>query len=87
MVQNTVAHAIIDRLVAEGSKYVFVGPPTSHQTTFVDALFDRQSEITPILVRHEALAAFMAEGWFSVPPDLVPKIRRVLAVLTAPSHR
>ena len=64
MARKTVANAIIDRLVAEGSRYVFVGPPTSHELGFVNALFDRQDVITPVLVRHEAMAPLMAEGWF-----------------------
>jgi acetolactate synthase I/II/III large subunit len=64
MARKTVAQAIIDRLVAEGSRYIFVGPPTSHELGFVNALFDRQDEITPVLVRHEAMAPLMAEGWF-----------------------
>lgn len=64
MARKTVADAIIDRLVAEGVRYIFVGPPTSHELAFVNALFDRQDEITPILVRHEVMAAFMADGWF-----------------------
>lgn len=64
MSQKTVANAIIDRIVAEGATYIFVGPPTSHELVFVDALNDRLDEITPILVRHEAMAPFMAEGWF-----------------------
>lgn len=64
MAMKAVAQAIIDRLVAEGSKYIFVGPPTSHELGFVNALFDRQDEITPVLVRHEAMAPLMAEGWY-----------------------
>jgi acetolactate synthase-1/2/3 large subunit len=64
MARKSVAQAIIDRLVAEGSRYIFVGPPTSHELGFVNALFDRQDEITPVLVRHEAMAPLMAEGWF-----------------------
>jgi acetolactate synthase-1/2/3 large subunit len=66
MARKTVADVIIDRLVAEGVRYLFVGPPTSHELAFVNALFDRQDEITPILVRHEVMAPFMADGWFRV---------------------
>jgi acetolactate synthase-1/2/3 large subunit len=64
MARKTVANAIIDRLVAEGSRYVFVGPPTSHELGFVNALFDRQDVITPVLVRHEAMAPMMADGFY-----------------------
>lgn len=64
MARKTVANAIIDHLVSEGSQYVFVGPPTSHELAFVNALFDRKDEISPVLVRHEAMAPLMAEGWF-----------------------
>jgi acetolactate synthase-1/2/3 large subunit len=64
MPRKTVAQAIIDRLVAEGSRYIFVGPPTSHELAFVNALFENQDQITPVLVRHEAMAPMMAEGWF-----------------------
>ncbi|MCO5089835.1 thiamine pyrophosphate-binding protein [Bosea sp. (in: a-proteobacteria)] len=61
---KTAAHAIIDHLVAEGVKYIFICPPTNHSFPFLDALYDRQNEIKPILVRHEAMAPWMAEAWY-----------------------
>jgi acetolactate synthase-1/2/3 large subunit len=58
------AEIIVDCLVDRGVPYVFVGPPTNQQFAFLDALYDRTDRIRPIVVRHEAQAPLMADGWF-----------------------
>lgn len=55
---------LIDWLIANDVKYVFVGPGTNHQYGFIDALYRRREEIDTVLVRHEAMAPMMAEGWY-----------------------
>jgi len=62
--ETTVALELIDLLVARGVRYIFVGPATNHQFAFLDALYERSAQISAILVRHEAMAPLMAEGWF-----------------------
>ena len=52
---------IVDALGAEGVRHVF-GIPGVHNLAIYDALL-RQSEITHVLARHEAGAAFMADGY------------------------
>ena len=52
---------IVDALRAEGVRHVF-GIPGVHNLAIYDALI-RQSEITHVLARHEAGAAFMADGY------------------------
>jgi thiamine pyrophosphate-dependent acetolactate synthase large subunit-like protein len=52
---------IVDALRAEGVRHVF-GIPGVHNLAIYDALI-RQREITHVLARHEAGAAFMADGY------------------------
>src|SRR5215470_3714760 len=52
---------IVDALGAEGVRHVF-GIPGVHNLAIYDALL-RQTEITHVLARHEAGAAFMADGY------------------------
>ena len=52
---------IVDALGAEGVRHVF-GIPGVHNLAIYDALL-RQSEISHVLARHEAGAAFMADGY------------------------
>jgi len=52
---------IVDALRSEGVRHVF-GIPGVHNLAIYDALI-RQSEITHVLARHEAGAAFMADGY------------------------
>ncbi len=52
---------VVEALRAEGVRHVF-GIPGIHNLAIYDALL-RQSEITHILTRHEAGAAFMADGY------------------------
>ena len=52
---------IVDALRVEGVRHVF-GIPGVHNLAIYDALI-RQSEITHVLARHEAGAAFMADGY------------------------
>jgi acetolactate synthase-1/2/3 large subunit len=52
---------VVDALRAEGVRHVF-GIPGIHNLPIYDALL-RQREITHVLARHEAGAAFMADGY------------------------
>src|SRR6266511_1225669 len=52
---------LVDALQAESVRHVF-GIPGVHNLAIYDALL-RQSEITHVLARHEAGAAFMADGY------------------------
>jgi acetolactate synthase-1/2/3 large subunit len=54
-------HALAKSLQAHGVEHVF-GIPGSHILSIYDGLVD-DSNITPILVRHEQGAAFMADGY------------------------
>src|SRR4029453_16944824 len=58
---RTGGEGIVDALRAEGVRHVF-GIPGVHNLAIYDALI-RQSEITHVLARHEAGAAFMADGY------------------------
>jgi thiamine pyrophosphate-dependent acetolactate synthase large subunit-like protein len=60
-VARTGGEWIVDALRAEGVRHVF-GIPGVHNLAIYDALI-RQSEITHVLARHEAGAAFMADGY------------------------
>lgn len=60
--QMTGAEMMVESLIKEKIPYVFFGPPGP--LAFVDAFYDRQDKIKPILVRSEQVAAFMADGWF-----------------------
>ena len=59
--QVTGGDRIVEALRAEGVRHVF-GIPGVHNLAIYDALL-RQSEITHVLARHEAGAAFMADGY------------------------
>ena len=52
---------VVEALAAEGVRYVF-GIPGVHNLAIYDALL-RQARITHVLARHEAGAAFMADGY------------------------
>ena len=52
---------LVEALRAEGVRHVF-GIPGVHNLAIYDALL-RQSDITHVLARHEAGAAFMADGY------------------------
>jgi thiamine pyrophosphate-dependent acetolactate synthase large subunit-like protein len=59
--QPTGGDRVIDALRAEGVRHVF-GIPGYHNLAVYDALL-RQGEVTHVLARHEAGAAFMADGY------------------------
>ncbi len=61
---RTGAEWIVDGLRSEGVRHVF-GVPGIHNLAIYDALL-RQSDITHVLARHEAGAAFMADGYARV---------------------
>jgi thiamine pyrophosphate-dependent acetolactate synthase large subunit-like protein len=61
MTARTGGEWIVDALRAEGVRHVF-GIPGVHNLAIYDALI-RQREITHVLARHEAGAAFMADGY------------------------
>ncbi|MBI1962679.1 MAG: thiamine pyrophosphate-binding protein, partial [Candidatus Rokubacteria bacterium] len=52
---------VVEALRAEGVRHVF-GIPGVHNLAIYDALL-RQSAVTHVLARHEAGAAFMADGY------------------------
>src|SRR5467141_4473116 len=52
---------VVEALQAEGVRHVF-GIPGYHNLAVYDALL-RQRDITHVLARHEAGAAFMADGY------------------------
>jgi len=59
------AEIIVDYLVREGVPYVF-GMCGHGDIGLLDALYDRQKEITTISVHHESVAGFMADAYFRV---------------------
>ena len=61
MTVRTGGESVVDALRAEGVRHVF-GIPGVHNLAIYDALL-RQSQITHVLARHEAGAAFMADGY------------------------
>ncbi len=61
MARHTGGEWVVEALRAEGVRHVF-GIPGVHNLTIYDALL-RQSAITHVLARHEAGAAFMADGY------------------------
>ncbi len=61
MASHTGGEWVVEALRAEGVRHVF-GIPGVHNLTIYDALL-RQSAITHVLARHEAGAAFMADGY------------------------
>src|SRR5262250_1061670 len=60
-IERTGGEWIVDALRAEGVRHVF-GIPGVHNLAVYAALI-RQTEITHVLARHEAVAAFMADGY------------------------
>src|SRR6059036_4372180 len=61
MTVRTGGESVVDALRAEGVRYVF-GIAGVHNLAIYDALL-RQAPITHVLARHEAGAAFMADGY------------------------
>jgi thiamine pyrophosphate-dependent acetolactate synthase large subunit-like protein len=61
MTSRTGGEWIVDALRAEGVRHVF-GIPGVHNLAIYDALL-RQTDVTHVLARHEAGAAFMADGY------------------------
>jgi acetolactate synthase I/II/III large subunit len=59
------AEIIVEYLVREGVPYAF-GMCGHGDIGLLDALHDRQSEITTISVHHESVAGFMADAYFRV---------------------
>lgn len=59
------AEIIVDYLVREGVPYAF-GMCGHGDIGLLDALYDRQDEITTISVHHESVAGFMADAFFRV---------------------
>jgi acetolactate synthase-1/2/3 large subunit len=59
------AEYIVDSLIAEGVPYVF-GLCGHGILGFLDAVYDRQEELKPVTVHHEASAGFMADAYFRV---------------------
>jgi thiamine pyrophosphate-dependent acetolactate synthase large subunit-like protein len=59
------AEIIVDYLVREGVPYAF-GMCGHGDIGLLDALYDRQDEITTISVPHESVAGFMADAFFRV---------------------
>jgi acetolactate synthase-1/2/3 large subunit len=58
----TGAQMIVESLIKQKVPYVFFGPPGP--CAFLDAFYDHQEKIKPILIRHEQVGANMADGWF-----------------------
>ena len=56
---------IIDYLIKEGVTHIF-GVPGHGNLGLMDAIKHRQDKITPILVRHEETAVFMADAFYRV---------------------
>ena len=59
------AEIIVDYLVREGVPYAF-GMCGHGDIGLLDALYDRQQEITTISVHHESVAGFMADAYYRV---------------------
>ncbi|HLZ62439.1 MAG TPA: thiamine pyrophosphate-binding protein [Ktedonosporobacter sp.] len=59
------AELIVDFLIKKQVPYVF-GLCGHGILGFLDAVYDRQSELKPISVHHEAAAAFMADAYYRV---------------------
>src|ERR1700759_22134 len=67
MASNTLngAQVIVDFLVEAGAPYAF-GLCGHGNIQFIDALFERQSDIKTISVHHESVAGFMADVYYRV---------------------
>ncbi|MGC9665396.1 thiamine pyrophosphate-binding protein [Planosporangium sp. 12N6] len=59
------AEIIVDYLIREGVPYAF-GMCGHGDIGLLDALYDRQKEITTISVHHESVAGFMADAYFRI---------------------
>ncbi len=59
------AELIVDFLIKKCTPYVF-GLCGHGILGFLDAVYDRQNEIKPISVHHEACAAFMADAYYRI---------------------
>src|SRR5690348_1883172 len=59
------AQVIVDYLIQEKVPYVF-GLCGHGNIQFIDALFERQSDIKTISVHHESVAGFMADVYYRV---------------------
>ena len=59
------AQVIVDYLIREKVPYVF-GLCGHGNIQFIDALFERQSDIKTISVHHESVAGFMADVYYRV---------------------
>lgn len=57
------AEIVVESLIAQGIRYI-AGIPGHTVLDFVDAIRERKDRITPILVRNEETAAFMADAYF-----------------------
>ncbi|GGL09433.1 thiamine pyrophosphate-binding protein [Mangrovihabitans endophyticus] len=62
---RTGAELIVDYLIAEGVPYAF-GMCGHGDLGLLDALYDRQKEISTISVHHESVAGFMADAYYRV---------------------
>src|SRR5256885_6315391 len=59
------AQVIVDYLIQEKVPYAF-GLCGHGNIQFIDALFERQSDIKTISVHHESVAGFMADAYYRV---------------------
>lgn len=59
------ADVIVDFLIKKRLPYVF-GLCGHGILGFLDAIYDRQAEIKPVSVHHEAVAAFMADAYYRI---------------------
>lgn len=57
---------IITEFLVKAKIPYLIGIPGHTTLDFLDAVYDRQDQIEPILVRHEAVGSFMADGYFRV---------------------
>lgn len=57
---------IIAEFLVKAKIPYLIGIPGHTTLDFLDAVYDRQDKVEPILVRHEAVASFIADGYFRV---------------------
>lgn len=60
----TGAQMVIEYAIKEGAPYAVVGLNGHSLFAFLDALYDRQQRIKPIMVKHEHVATCLADGYF-----------------------
>lgn len=65
MSSKIAAEAIVDFLISAKVPY-FIGFPGHTTTELLDACYKKQDKIGTILVRHEEVASFMADGYYRV---------------------